>query len=63
MSFKLQEKGIDVMTANRELMYWHSNKDWYILNHTTHKYELTEKAPQRALENFKKWYEQWEKTK
>lgn len=54
------KKELSFMTADRELMYWHSNKEWYILNHDTHRYELTEKAPQRAIESFEKWYEQWE---
>ncbi len=45
------------MTANKELMYWHSNKEWWFYNKKTQKIELTEKAPQRAIESFKKWCE------
>ena len=46
------------MTANgRELMYWHSNKEWYIVDLVNWTIKLTEKSPQRAIESFKKWNE------
>ena len=45
------------MTANRERMYWHSNKEWWFYNDKTEKIELTEKAPPEAVESFKKWRE------
>lgn len=43
------------MTANREIMYWHSNKDWYYLDEKADEIKLTDKAPQRAIESFEKW--------
>lgn len=44
------------MTANgKELMYWHSNKEWYRVNYEKSCYELTEKAPQKAIDSFEKW--------
>lgn len=42
------------MTANKERMFWHSNPDWYIINQDGH-FELTEKAPKKAIESFNKW--------
>ena len=45
------------MTANRERMYWHSNKEWWFYNDKTEKIELTEKAPPEDVESFKKWRE------
>lgn len=45
------------MTANKERMYWNSNKEWWFYNEKTGKIELTEKAPPEAVESFKKWRE------
>ena len=39
------------MTMDRELFYWQSNPDWYRVN-SDGKYELTEKAPERARKSF-----------
>lgn len=39
------------MTANKESVYWKSNKEWYRIN-AEGKYELTEKAPERAKKSF-----------
>ena len=41
-----------MMTANREYMYWHSNKEWYRINEEKDCYELTDKAPERAKKSF-----------
>lgn len=46
------------MTANREIMYWHSNKEWYKINKEKDCYELTDKAPQRAVESFEMYKKQ-----
>lgn len=46
------------MTANREMMYWHSNKEWYRVNTEKDCYELTDKAPQRAVESFEMYKKQ-----
>lgn len=43
------------MHANREIMYWHSNKEWYYFDEKEDKIKLTDKAPPRAVESFKKW--------
>lgn len=45
------------MTANKERMYWNSNKEWWFYNEKTGKIELTEKAPPEAVESLKKWRE------
>ena len=39
------------MTANRETLYWKSNKAWYRVNDEG-KFELTELAPERAKRSF-----------
>lgn len=41
------------MTANRERMYWHSNKEWWFYNDKTEKIELTEKHLQKLLKALK----------
>jgi hypothetical protein len=40
------------MTANKESLYWKTNKEWYRINREKDCFELTEKAPQRAIESF-----------
>jgi len=40
------------MTANKEMMYWKTNPEWYRTNPKTGKRELTEKAPERARKSF-----------
>ena len=39
------------MTMSAERLYWKSNKEWYRINEEG-KYELTEKAPERAKKSF-----------
>ncbi len=46
------------MHANTEIMYWHSNKEWYRVNEEKDCYELTDKAPQRAVESFEMYKKQ-----
>ena len=41
------------MTANKESLYWKTNEEWYRINYEKDCYELTEKAPERAIESFK----------
>ncbi len=40
------------MTANKEALYWKTNKDWYRINSEKGCYELTDKAPERAKKSF-----------
>lgn len=40
------------MTADKEIMYWKSNPEWYRFNREKDEYELTEKAPERARISF-----------
>ena len=40
------------MTANKESLFWKTNKEWYRINREKDCYELTEKAPKRARESF-----------
>lgn len=46
------------MHANTEIMYWHSNKEWYKINHDKDCYELTDKAPERAIKSFEMYKNQ-----
>jgi hypothetical protein len=39
------------MTTNQESIYWKTNKEWYKINEHG-KYELTEKATERAKASF-----------
>ena len=40
------------MSAYREYAYWKTNKDWYRINWEKDCYELTDKAPERAVKSF-----------
>lgn len=40
------------MTANKESLYWRSDKTWYRINEKG-QFELAEHAPERAKESFK----------
>lgn len=40
------------MTADKEFMFWHSNKEWYTIDKVKDCYVLTEKAPERAVKSF-----------
>lgn len=39
------------MTADKESLYWKTNKEWYFINESG-EYELTDKAPERAKKSF-----------
>jgi len=39
------------MTANKESVYWKTNKEWYKINDAG-EYELTEAATERAKKSF-----------
>lgn len=43
------------MTANNESTYWASNPEWYHVNKEKDEFELTEKAPERAIKSFDMW--------
>lgn len=45
------------MTANREFMYWRTNKEWYRINSKKDCFELTDKATERAKRSFKMYQE------
>lgn len=45
------------MTADREAMYWHSNKEWYDIDKENDCYVLTDKAPKRAVASFELYKE------
>lgn len=40
------------MTGDREFMYWRTDKEWYKINKEKDCFELTEKAPERAIKSF-----------
>ena len=40
----------------REEPYFMSNKEWYIFNEEKWKYELTDKAPQEAIDSYNDFY-------
>lgn len=41
----------------RESMYWMSDEEWYRINEETGCFELTDEAPERAVESFKLYCE------
>lgn len=43
------------VTANNESTYWASNPEWYHVNKEKDEFELTEKAPERAIKSFDMW--------
>ena len=49
------------MTANKELIYWRTNSDWYRFNHEKDCFELTDKATERAKKSFE-LYKEMQKT-
>lgn len=50
-----------MMTANKESMYWRTNKEWYRINKEKDCFELTDKAPKRAKESFEMYKEMQKK--
>jgi hypothetical protein len=48
---KVQKGGDFIMTADREFMYWRSNKEWYRINENGC-FELTDKATDRAKKSY-----------
>ncbi len=41
----------------RESMYWMSDEEWYRINEETGCFELTDEAPERAVESFELYCE------
>ena len=41
------------MKAYDEAMYWMKNEDWFTINTESDCFELTDAAPQRAVESFR----------
>ena len=41
------------MKSWSEAMYWATDKDWYVINHETDRFELTRLAPPRAIDSFR----------
>ena len=41
--------------------YFMENKDWYYYGVKTGRYKLTDKAPQKAVDSYNKYYKQLEK--
>lgn len=41
------------MTPDLRSLYWKSNPDWWRINEEKDEFELTEKAPPKAVESFK----------
>lgn len=42
-------------TADKEFVYWKSDKNWYKINREKDRYELTELAPERARKSFEEF--------
>lgn len=40
------------MTANKESLYWKTNKEWYFVNEKG-EFELKDNVPQKVKESFK----------
>lgn len=47
------------MKANKEIRYWKSNTDWYVLDADMDCYHLTDQAPERARASFKLFQKAW----
>ena len=45
------------MTADREVMYWQRNSEWYKINEEKECFELTDKATERAIKSFEMYKE------
>jgi hypothetical protein len=45
-------KQVIEMTANKEIIYWRSDENWYIYDQKSKTYRLTDKAPERAVKSF-----------
>ncbi|MCC8069575.1 MAG: phage minor capsid protein [Ruminococcus sp.] len=50
-------KGGNIMNANTEVMYWCTNEEWYSINKEKDCFELTDKAPERAIKSFELYKE------
>ncbi|HIY54844.1 MAG TPA: hypothetical protein H9971_01560 [Candidatus Dorea merdavium] len=50
-----------MMTANKESLYWRTNKEWYRINKEKDCFELTDKAPERARKSFEMYKEMQKK--
>lgn len=46
-----------------DMPYFMENEEWYYFDFVERKYKLTEKAPQKAIESYKKYYETFENEK
>ena len=45
------------MTANKEILYWQSQDEWWTLDETTRTFTLKEDAPERVRKSFEMWEE------
>lgn len=43
------------MNANKEVVFWRSNKAWFKRIEEIPYFELTEQAPERAVKSFEMW--------
>lgn len=43
------------MNRNTEIMYWHSNPDWYKRDYERDEFVLLDSAPERAKKSFELW--------
>jgi hypothetical protein len=48
---KASKKG-DIVTADKEVLFWQTNKDWYRYDERAKGYRLTPVAPDRAKKSF-----------
>ena len=49
----VKRKGGDYMTRlPQEMFYWMTDKEWYRINMKMDRFELTDKAPERAKRSF-----------
>lgn len=47
------------MTADREIEYWESNHEWYVVDYDMNCYHLTDRAPERVQNSFKLFQKEW----
>jgi len=50
-----QRRGSDMITANKEPVFWRKNKEWYTYDEDRDEFKMTDKAPERAIKSFELW--------
>ena len=43
------------MTGNKEMLYWHSQEEWYVYDEESDTYSIKNDAPERVKKSFDMW--------